>query len=129
MIIVICKGLPVSAEDLCEQFVQPESLVSFFADQSNLESCETTKDDLQACRWSYALGEPQSRDFFESLRSNLSNCPSLTEITHDAGVNHPDFYDAWVFDLPASQVFIALKDKSALSATYVTLRVRPLPRQ
>ena len=78
-----------------------------------------------ACRWSFDLGVPQSRQVFETLRADLAQCPDLIDATRDDGVNHPDFYDAWAFRFPGMALSLSIKDKSALESTFVVLRALP----
>ena len=74
-----------------------------------------------ACRWTFDLGTPQSRDIYDGLRAALAGC-SDARPERDQGVNHPDFYDAWAFQIDGARVTLSIKDKSALGKTYVVLR-------
>ena len=84
-----------------------------------LADCES---EAQACRWSFELGDTGSRGLFKDLVDSIGACSTLTSKLHDTGVNHPDFYDAWVFDFPTGSLSVSLKDKSALGQTFVVLR-------
>lgn len=75
-----------------------------------------------ACRWTFALGEPASRDLFAKIQDELGQCPNLINRARDQGVNHPDFYDAWVFEFPDATFSVSLKDKAALRQSFVVLR-------
>ncbi|NNE78647.1 MAG: hypothetical protein HKN18_00105 [Silicimonas sp.] len=84
--------------------------------------CETEPD---ACRWTFDLGAPVSRELFEVLRARLAECPNLRAASRDQGVNHPDFYDAWVFRFAREAFSLSIKDKSGLRRTFVVLRQVP----
>lgn len=77
------------------------------------------------CRWTYVLGDAASRQTYEKALGRLRTCTDLTEATRDQGVNHPDFYDAWAFRWSGGALTLSIKDKSALDATFVVLRVLP----
>lgn len=80
-----------------------------------------------ACRWSFALGDPTSRALFENMRMQLDACPGRIGIEQDKGVNHPDFYDAWIFEFGDTALSVSLKDKAALKKTFVVVRSLPRP--
>ncbi len=83
--------------------------------------------EAEACRWTFDLGVPASRALFEEMRDGIGACSDVEAGERDQGVNHPDFYDAWVFPMALSNVMVSIKDKSALSKTYVVLRFLPKP--
>jgi len=81
----------------------------------------------RACRWTFTLGADGSRTLFDELRSRLEACPDMAGMTRDQGVNHPDFYDAWIFQFADAALSVSIKDKAALGQTFVVLRTVKLP--
>ena len=98
----------------------PLSVAEFLPERFGEPDCAAEE---QACRWRFDLGRPVSRDAFEVLRGHLADCPDLIGQVRDAGVNHPDFYDAWLFRFATGALTLSVKDKHALGSTFVTLRV------
>lgn len=114
------NAAPVWA-DLCDHdvVVDPSTLAAQFA-----EGADCGHEAL-ACRWTFDLGAPGSRTLFEDMRVGMGACSDLDAAERDQGVNHPDFYDAWVFPMVSLRVMVSIKDKSALGETYVVLRLLP----
>ena len=83
------------------------------------------KSEPGACRATFDLGVPASRETYEALRREIATCPGLVAAEQDQGVNHPDFYDAWAYTLPDGAMTLSIKDKSALGKTFVVLRRLP----
>ena len=77
----------------------------------------------RSCRWSFDLGDDVSRALFDALVKMMRDCPNLEGAVRDSGVNHPDFYDAWIIQLGDQGFTVSIKDKSALRQTFVVLRI------
>lgn len=76
------------------------------------------------CGWAFAYRAPAAAAAFESLVATVSNCLGEgAAVTADLNVNHPDYYDLQTFELGGREVGVSLKDKGALSQTYVFLRM------
>ena len=114
------NALPAWA-DLCnpDDAADPSTFAGQFAQGADCGH------EALACRWTFDLGAPASRALFEDMRARIGACSKLDRAERDQGVNHPDFYDAWVFPLAATKVMVSIKDKSALEKTYVVLRLLP----
>ena len=76
------------------------------------------------CGWAFAYRASEATLAFQYLVSTVSACPgAAAHVTADLDVNHPDFYDLQTFRLGGQEIGVSLKDKAALSETYVFLRV------
>ncbi|MEO9517802.1 MAG: hypothetical protein ABJH45_09595 [Paracoccaceae bacterium] len=76
------------------------------------------------CGWPFAYRAPEASQAFEELVTAVSACLGKdAAVTADLDVNHPDFYDLQTFQLGDQEIGVSLKDKAALSETYVFLRV------
>lgn len=81
-----------------------------------------------ACSWQFQLGAPEAAETYRDVFLALSDClgPAAT-VARDQGVNHPDYYDAYLIEFPAYRLTLSIKDKSALGTTFVTLRAYSEP--
>ncbi len=80
------------------------------------------------CSWAFDYRVPEASQAFEHLVKSVGQCMGDdAAITADLNVNHPDFYDLQTFELGGQEIAVSLKDKAALSQTYVFLRIT-LPR-
>lgn len=76
------------------------------------------------CGWAFPYRDPAATTVFEHLVTTVTNClGEAARMTADQDVNHPDFYDLRTFQLNGREIGVSLKDKAALSETYVFLRV------
>ncbi len=114
----LCAALPLA---------DPGALAATFAGQVGFQDCAMSPEGgaHTACRWEFDLGNAPSRQAFAGLADRLDACPGLLAAERDQGVNHPDFYDAWHYRFDTSEITLSIKDKAALGATYVVLRLRP----
>lgn len=79
------------------------------------------------CTWEFQHRDVSAYEVFEELGQQLKSCVGGDAIlSNDQGVNHPDFYDARIFQLDDVKVAVSVKDKSALGATYVFVSVERL---
>ena len=76
------------------------------------------------CGWAFSYRVPDARQAFDDLVNSVTDClgPAARTVT-DQDVNHPDYYDLQTFRLNGREIGVSLKDKAALSKTYVFLRV------
>jgi len=72
------------------------------------------------CTWAYGLRDAEAAALEEALGGMLSPC---MEAVRDVGVNHPDTSRITRFEAPGYAMSLSYKDKAALGATFVTLRV------
>jgi len=76
------------------------------------------------CAWKYPLGDKQAHGAFKALVKQMKACiGGLAQEQTDRPVNHPDFYAARYYQLPHGEVSVALKNKSSLTSTLVSLGV------
>ena len=119
------------AAEFCEALTSEQIVAPFdvFQGEPDFQGCQAA--DMQGvrfvCRWKFGHRSLSSRRAFDRLIFQLKRCPRLTGSTRDAAVNHPDFYDAWEFRFEGFKAAVSLKDKSALGATFVVLRVSEFP--
>ena len=81
--------------------------------------------DVQThCRWAFPYRAQAATQAFEALNVAISRCLGPTaRMTSDPDVNHPDFYDLQIFQFGDQEIGISLKNKAALSQTFVFVRV------
>ncbi len=76
------------------------------------------------CGWAFAYRAPRARDAFDRLMRSVAACLGEgAAVTTDLDVNHPDYYDLQTFQSGGQEIGVSLKDKAALSETYVFLRI------
>jgi hypothetical protein len=86
-----------------------------------LEDVETTS---YRCAWTFPQGDAQAHATFERLAQEMRACiGERAEEQTDRSVNHPDFYASHYYDLPEARASVALKDKSNLRSTLVSIRI------
>ena len=74
------------------------------------------------CAWPFAYRSGQGADAFDAMLVAVADCAVQIPST-PSKVNHPDSYDLRQFQMGTTTVSVSLKDKSALSQTYLFLRV------
>lgn len=116
-----------AATDLCAALGRPDAaaLAPALAGAAEFQGCRASSrpGERTVCGWQFALADPESRRAFAGTAARVGQCAGLQSRQRDRGVNHPDFYDAWLYRFAAQRVSLAIKDKSALKSTLVTLRV------
>lgn len=86
-----------------------------------LEDAEKTS---YRCVWTYPQGDEQAHTTFQRLATEMRACiGTRAEEQTDQSVNHPDFYASHYYDLPEARASVALKDKSNLRSTLVSIRI------
>ena len=76
------------------------------------------------CAWKYPLGDRQAHGAFKEVAKEMKACiGEFAEEQTDRPVNHPDFYAAHYYQLPDGEVSVALKNKSSLKSTLVSIGV------
>ena len=79
------------------------------------------------CTWDFPHRDDEAYETFENIRQKLEDCLDDNAIrSDDQDVNHPDFYDARIFQLGEVKLAVSVKDKSMLGATFVFFSVAPL---
>lgn len=79
------------------------------------------------CTWDFQHRDGEAYETFEEIRQKLESCiGSHAILSDDQNVNHPDFYDARIFQLGEVKLAVSVKDKSTLATTFVFLSVEPL---
>ncbi|MEP2889464.1 hypothetical protein [Tateyamaria sp.] len=128
---VICAG-SAAASDFCTDLQNLQASVGgvelALPGTSNAVTCTQSlmlSGGTQLnCGWPFAYRAPQAADTFEGLVVAVTQCLGDGAIvTTDLNVNHPDFYDLQTFRIGGQEIGVSLKDKAALSETYVFLRV------
>lgn len=76
------------------------------------------------CEWRFDLRALQAGDLRSQLDYFFAGC---SEAQADIGVNHPDTSQLTHYNAAGFRASVAQKDKSALRATYVTLRLYLVP--
>ena len=73
------------------------------------------------CAWGFDYRSEDATEAFEDLLQDVSACAAELALD-EPSVSHPDSYDLRQFEMPEAIISVSLKDKAALSETYVFLR-------
>ena len=71
------------------------------------------------CAWGFAFRDDAANASFAEMNDAIAQCFDGTATPEDDGVNHPDSYSQIRHDTDQAVWRVSLKDKSALSKTYV----------
>ncbi|WP_299031254.1 hypothetical protein [uncultured Sulfitobacter sp.] len=77
------------------------------------------------CTWAFEYRDPAAQAAFDMLGTAVAEClgPKV-QMTEDKDVNHPDFYALQSFRAEGHMATVSLKDKAALSETFVFLHIK-----
>lgn len=125
-----CVAVSVQAADFCtvlDTWPQATTTVAH-PGTGDIAPCKASRMLSGAtqthCAWVFAYRDPAATEAFDQLIQAVAGCLGDTAHKHDdPDVNHPDFYDLQIFDIDGHEVGVSLKDKAALSETYVFLRL------
>jgi hypothetical protein len=82
------------------------------------------KRNLYHCGWEFPFRAKQAYDTFDEFDRDVNDCIGQHATVHnDQSVNHPDFYALRRYETEQADVSVSVKDKSALSRTFVFIRV------
>lgn len=77
------------------------------------------------CAWEFPYRAKHAYDTFDELVRGVDDCIGQhATLYSDQSVNHPDYYALRRYETAQADVSISVKDKSALSNTFVFIRVR-----
>ncbi len=94
------------------------------ADATYCRITASSEDSAYYCAWAFPYRAEIAAETFDQLALGIGECVGPHATVHgDQGVNHPDFYDVRRFRTEAADVSVSIKDKVALDATYVFVRV------
>ncbi len=79
------------------------------------------------CRWQHGYRAPEASAQFDAWRDRLDTCFDASRASDDDAVNHPDSYALHQVRGQGAVLSVSLKDKAALDATFVFLRIEPGP--
>ncbi len=83
---------------------------------------ENTGQQFYRCGWEFPLRAEQAKNTFDALVEGVAECLG-EQATSDRSVNHPDFYDLRHYQVEKASVRISIKDKGALSRTFVAISI------
>jgi hypothetical protein len=76
------------------------------------------------CTWKYPLGDERAHQTYQRFIEEMRNCIGhMAEERVDRPVNHPDFYASYYYRLPGGEASVALKNKSKLMSTLVSIGI------
>lgn len=85
--------------------------------------------NLYHCAWEFPYRSAQAPETFDALLGLIRGCfGDSADLRRDQGVNHPDSYDLRQARLDGVDFSVSIKDKAALNATFVFLRVQGAAR-
>ena len=95
---------------------------------SDARNCALSQDisgrQQYHCQWEFDYRSQNTYETFNQLIEAMQSCFENQAVARkDQGVNHPDTYDQRQFDLEDVVITVSLKDRAALSRTFVFLRV------
>jgi hypothetical protein len=77
------------------------------------------------CGWEFPYRAKPAYDTFDALVRGMNDCIGRHATLHsDRSVNHPDYYALRRYQTAQAEVSVSVKDKSALSRTFVFIRVQ-----
>jgi hypothetical protein len=80
------------------------------------------------CFWEFPFRSAEATEHYEALNGAIRDCFGNRLVpTEDLGVNHPDTYSQWIYDLEGTAIRASIKDKSALDKTLVFLGIASSP--
>ena len=77
------------------------------------------------CSWEFDYRADAAAALMDGFVGTLQSCFDVQEIAPDQQVNHPDSYDLHQLEVGETMVSVSLKDKAALTKTYIFLRFEP----
>ena len=84
----------------------------------------SSRSSAYYCAWAFPYRAELAGETFNSLARDVEDCIGTGATAQGAqSVNHPDTYDVRRFQTEEADVSVAIKDKVALDATYVFLRI------
>ncbi|MEM9139173.1 MAG: hypothetical protein AAGB15_05025 [Pseudomonadota bacterium] len=75
------------------------------------------------CRWDFPYRADAAVERLAALQEAAKACLGAAPVPVEPGVNHPDSFDQHIYALEGLEISLSLKDKAALSQTFVFLRV------
>ena len=95
------------------------------ADATYCRVTASSQNRTYYCAWAYPYRAEIATEAFDQLARDIVACfDSRATVLKDQGVNHPDSYDVHRFQTAQADVSVSIKDKVALDATYVFIRVQ-----
>ena len=76
------------------------------------------------CTWKYPHGDQRARKAFQRFVKEMRSCiGNIAEERIDKPVNHPDSFLSYYYQLPDGEASVALKNKSKLMSTLVSIGI------
>ena len=129
---IVLAGV-VHAETFCEAIkdtggqdaTAPITLPQIKVPVTCTEFVELGEGSSRRCTWAFEYRDPAAQAAFDMLGAAIAEClgPKV-QMTEDKDVNHPDFYALQSFRAEGHMAAVSLKDKAALSETFVFLRIK-----
>lgn len=77
------------------------------------------------CTWQFPYRSEFAAARFEAIRELIAkSADDPADVTKDQNVNHPDYYEAYYYDMGNHVLSASIKDKGALQKTLVFLRMK-----
>ena len=75
------------------------------------------------CRWDYSFRAPEAVKLMADINTDIERCLGVQSRKIEDGVNHPDTYEQRLYRLGDINISLSLKDKTALSQSFVSLQI------
>ncbi|MEM7122980.1 MAG: hypothetical protein AAF563_16995 [Pseudomonadota bacterium] len=89
--------------------------------------CRVNQSSLSSayyCAWAFPYRAELAGETFDRLARDIGDCVGAGATAQSGqSVNHPDTYDVRRFQTEEADVSVAIKDKVAMDATYVFVRI------
>lgn len=84
-----------------------------------------SRSSFYHCGWEFPYRAKHGYDRFDAFVRGVNACIGQRATLHsDQSVNHPDYYALRRYETEQAEVSVSVKDKSALSRTFVFIRVQ-----
>ena len=83
---------------------------------------------LYHCRWDYGYRATDAFELLRTLNTEIEQCLGVQSRKIEDGVNHPDTYEQRLYRLGEINISLSLKDKAALSQSFVSLQISGIPQ-
>ena len=129
---LLCAAGSVAQADLCREVraLDAQSGPVMLALPNTGDTVDCTRSLMLSggsqlhCGWAFPYRAAAAKQAFEHLVAAVADCVgAAAQLQKGLNINHPDYYDLQTFRLEGQEFGVSLKDKAALSETYVFLRV------
>ena len=103
----------------------PGTPLSIYGAKANTCDLATSSDGVRIyhCRWDFGYRATEAAELLRTINIEVQRCFGLQSRKIEDGVNHPDTYEQRLYRLGGINISLSLKDKAALSQSFVSLQI------